>query len=159
MVTRSRKLIADGGTAPHAVICACGVKIIHHRRVGGGFLVLDFEPLEGGRFVIFGGAALSDPDPRNLPEGQSLYREHVCASAPGDDVAHRATSSLDVGATLAADGITANLCQVQVRTPEDAAALTELVRGVHAHMATQEPDDPTERAFMARRRPRKRATR
>lgn len=78
---RGVKKIADGGTTPHVDTCACGARIIMHRTVGDVTVRLGFEPVTEagpGTFVIFSGRALVDPDPRNLPDGEPVYRAHVC---------------------------------------------------------------------------------
>lgn len=86
---RSRKRIADGGTAPHAGSCpSCSAGVIFHRSGGGGTVTLDIEPVSAEnvhpdsatRFVLFAGTAIPDPDPRNVPDGSPFYREHRCAS-------------------------------------------------------------------------------
>lgn len=84
---RKRKPVAQGGTAPHLGECdLCKGPVIWHRRPGPVPTVkLEREPVEdhhdGTVFVIFAGAALADPDPRNVPEGMPFYREHRCPDA------------------------------------------------------------------------------
>lgn len=79
---RVRKRIADGGVTPHRDTCGCGIAIIRHWLPGRVPVVLDAAPLEEGtqgqRFAILFGTAVPDPDPRNLPAGEPLYRAHVC---------------------------------------------------------------------------------
>lgn len=78
---RKAKLIVDGGTTPHLGTCDCGAVVVFHRQVGGATVKLEetdaLAPAGDGRFVIFQGVAISDPDPRNVP-GFQPYREHVC---------------------------------------------------------------------------------
>lgn len=88
---RAVKLIKDGGTRPHVGTCeVCGVAVIWHKRCGGASVKLTVDPIpddeamqstEPGRFTIFQGFAVADPDPAHaalLP----YYREHACAAAP-----------------------------------------------------------------------------
>jgi hypothetical protein len=79
----ARKPIADGGSVPHVGDCACKARVIFHKRAGGGTVKLEqTEALTAnggdGRFVIFQGFALVDPDPMNVPKDWPVYREHVC---------------------------------------------------------------------------------
>lgn len=52
--------------------------MIHHRRAGGGTILLVPEEREGARFVIFMGFVIADPDPRNLPADMVPHDEHAC---------------------------------------------------------------------------------
>lgn len=76
-MTTRRKPIAEGGTRSHLDTCACGAQVIRHRAVGGS-VVLEAKPVAKGRFVLFMGIAIPDPDVRNLRENEPLYNAHTC---------------------------------------------------------------------------------